>query len=526
MWKVIKENKDLDLPAHKVMVATVRCEEIAHEKLQALGKDEKWRKIEEASRGGAVPGFGKKVSAVLDRYVSEYDAEAGFFDEGVRVAKRNYLISEALEVIQPAYDSVVASHRMNALEKFKADLEGAGGSEDQEFAAVVRRCAETALVSFDGACADASVAQAASAWDLSKAREKLVRDTNAHAQSLRSQRLQQLKSNWKKRLDGAIAEPVSALLDSAPEDAWSSIRELVESETKKVTTGLAAALAGFEPTREEESAILTDVVKYSRTIVEKKAREETNQALIRMKDRFNNIFSHDEDSLPRVWGEEHNVRKITKSARVAALKMLAVIAALRLNPNGEEDGVEDALLTLVNDSDDDGSTRGGSTTSNPLASSTWPGIAPEDTLLTPAQCRSLWRQFRAETEYTISQALSAQEAKRHGNNWLPPPWAIAAMLVLGFNQLMTVLRNPIYLPIVFVGFLLAKAVWVQLDLQRHFQYGALPGLVSISTRFLPTVMETFNGLVAAGTAKPAEDAASFNSSRRSSQAKLSDDDDD
>jgi hypothetical protein len=327
-------------------------------------------------------------------------------------------------------------------------------------------------------------------------------------------------------LDGAIAEPVSALLDSAPEDAWSSIRELVESETKKVTTGLAAALAGFEPTREEESAILTDVVKYSRTIVEKKAREETNQALIRMKDRFNNIFSHDEDSLPRVWGEEHNVRKITKSARVAALKMLAVIAALRLNPNGEEDGVEDALLTLVNDSDDDGSTRGGSTTSNPLASSTWPGIAPEDTLLTPAQCRSLWRQFRAETEYTISQALSAQEAKRHGNNWLPPPWAIAAMLVLGFNELMTVLRNPLYLPIVFVAFLLAKAAWVQLDLQRHFQYGALPGLVSISTRFLPTVMETFNGLVAAGTAKPAEDAASFNSSRRSSQAKLSDDDDD
>ncbi|KAK4348093.1 hypothetical protein RND71_034432 [Anisodus tanguticus] len=36
IWKVIKENKDLDLPAHKVMVVTVRCEEIANQKFSSL----------------------------------------------------------------------------------------------------------------------------------------------------------------------------------------------------------------------------------------------------------------------------------------------------------------------------------------------------------------------------------------------------------------------------------------------------------------------------------------------------------
>nr|GLL37745.1 protein ROOT HAIR DEFECTIVE 3 homolog 2-like [Ipomoea trifida] len=44
IWRIIKENKDLDLPAHKVMVATVRCEEIFNENLTAvtslLEKDE------------------------------------------------------------------------------------------------------------------------------------------------------------------------------------------------------------------------------------------------------------------------------------------------------------------------------------------------------------------------------------------------------------------------------------------------------------------------------------------------------
>jgi len=40
IWKIIKENKDLDLPAHKVMVATVCCEEIAKEKVDLLTIDE------------------------------------------------------------------------------------------------------------------------------------------------------------------------------------------------------------------------------------------------------------------------------------------------------------------------------------------------------------------------------------------------------------------------------------------------------------------------------------------------------
>ena len=154
MWKVIKENKDLDLPAHKVMVATVRCEEIAHEKLQSLAKDDKWKKLEEASRGDfPVAGFGKKVSAMLEKYTSEYDLEAGYFDEGVRVAKRNYLVSEALEIIQPAYDAVISNHRINALQQFKKDLQPAADSKDREFASTVRQCSEAALSTFDQACA-------------------------------------------------------------------------------------------------------------------------------------------------------------------------------------------------------------------------------------------------------------------------------------------------------------------------------------------------------------------------------------
>jgi hypothetical protein len=35
-------------------------------------------------------------------------------------------------------------------------------------------------------------------------------------------------------------------------------------------------------------------------------------------------------------------------------------------------------------------------------------VSPGDVLISPVQCKSLWRQFQGETEYTITQAIAAQ----------------------------------------------------------------------------------------------------------------------
>ncbi|KAF5203554.1 hypothetical protein FRX31_006860, partial [Thalictrum thalictroides] len=37
-------------------------------------------------------------------------------------------------------------------------------------------------------------------------------------------------------------------------------------------------------------------------------------------------------------------------------------------------------------------------------------VSPNDVLITPVQCKFLWRQFKSETEYLVSQAISAQES--------------------------------------------------------------------------------------------------------------------
>ena len=43
------------------------------------------------------------------------------------------------------------------------------------------------------------------------------------------------------------------------------------------------------------------------------------------------------------------------------------------------------------------------------------------------------------------QAVATQEANRAASNRMPPIWAIATMVVLGWNEFFTALRNPLWL---------------------------------------------------------------------------------
>ncbi|THU51399.1 hypothetical protein C4D60_Mb06t30610 [Musa balbisiana] len=453
IWKVIRENKDLDLPAHKVMVATVRCEEIANEKLSHLTSDERWLELEEAVQSGPVSGFGKKLGSILDAYMSEC------IKEGSSMTMK---APSEFKLVHPTYQALLGHLRTKFLEKFKNDMEDALKSR-KGFASSVRECSQTSILEFDQGCADAAISQAD--WDTSRVREKLSRDIDAHAHS----------------------------------DTWASIRNLYKHEAENALSEFSSSLSGFELDKVAFDEKIMNLKEFARSVVEKKAREEAGKVLIRMKDRFSTVFSQDKDSMPRVWTGKEDVRKITKNARAEALKLLSVMAAIRLDEN--PDKIESTLLSTLMDAPIPQEMKP-VTSTDPLASSTWEEVSPSNTLITPVQCKSLWRQFKTETEYSVTQAISAQEAHKRGNSVLPPPWAILAIAILGFNELMVLLRNPLYLLVIFVVFLLFKALWVQLDVSSLFQNGLISGFLSLSTRFLPTVMDILRRLADEGQGQP------------------------
>ncbi len=66
------------------------------------------------------------------------------------------------------------------------------------------------------------------------------------------------------------------------------------------------------------------------------------------------------------------------------------------------------------------------------------------------------------------QAQATQEANRAASNKWPPFWAIAAMFILGFDEMMAVLYNPLWLILALFLFLFGKTV---------YQVGLMPLLI-------------------------------------------------
>ncbi|EMS50703.1 Protein ROOT HAIR DEFECTIVE 3-like protein 1 [Triticum urartu] len=514
----------------EVMVATVRCDEIANERFGCLTSDAEWLDLENDVQAGSVLSFGKKLGSIVEVHMEEYDKEAVYFDEAVRKSKRQLLESRILNLVQPAFQKNLSHLRTKALEKFKTGLNQSLES-GKGFAASVRETTESSLSEFNQGCAGVRLGSynpspdptlcgsfyalglsyllhVPADWDYSKTLEKVRRDIEDHALSVRESKLTELTNHAKEKLRKALVEPVESLFDAAGQTTWASIESLYKRETQAILPEVFKALSGFEMGSEFSEEMVSKLRDYGQSIVENKAKEEASKILMHMKERFTVVFSHDKDSMPRTWTGKEDVRAIAKEARSAALKLLSVLAVIRWDD--KPDRIENILISTLLDGSV-ASKSSSASSGDPLASTSWEEqkvelliprihhftkqlkqVHPKHTLITPAQCKSVWKQFQSETEFTITQAVSTQQAHRRGNGRLPPPWALVAMAVLGFDEIMMLLRNPIYVFLLFVGYLLVRALAVQLDIGREFQNGMVPGILSVSAKLLPTLQNLLN----------------------------------
>ncbi|PNX90065.1 protein root hair defective 3, partial [Trifolium pratense] len=174
-----------------------------------------------------------------------------------------------------------------------------------------------------------------------------------------------------KQLDKALPKPVESLFETGGKETWPSIRKLLKRETEAVVSKFSDCVAGFfleEKTVEKMKQSLRD---YARKLVENKAREEVGKVMYRMKDRFTIAFNCDKDLKPRVWTRRVDINAITRDARSVSLKLLADMAAIRLDETS--DNIERVLLLLITNNNAASSSRYSDAEFyvDSLASSTW-----------------------------------------------------------------------------------------------------------------------------------------------------------
>ncbi|XP_044508554.1 protein ROOT HAIR DEFECTIVE 3 homolog 2-like [Mangifera indica] len=417
IWKLIKENKDLNLPAHKVMVATFRCEEIANVKLCLLSDDKGRLALEEAIQVGPIPGFGKEAHTIIDTYLSDYDKETIYFDEAVRTRKRQDLESKAIHIFYRAYTVILDHLQSKGFDSFKISLEQLL-KDGEGFASAVRTCLQSCMLEFDQGCADAAIRLAN--WDASKVQEELLHDIHEHASSLLHAKLSEIKAKFEEKLTAGLTEPAKYLFAAGSEDTWASLRKLLGSVTEAAVLEYLNAISGFELDQATSDTMVQNLESSTRNLIKKVAREEAGKVLNRMKERFSTVFNHDSDSMRRVWPEV-DIKTAVKDAQTASLSVLSDRAVIRLDE--KPDMVKNLLFSSL---------MGG--TVDALASNTWEEVSPINVLKSPMECMSLWDQFKKETQYMVDQAISAQlEAQKGRKSWLSSLWVVAPLVSAFFG---------------------------------------------------------------------------------------------
>lgn len=99
------------------------------------------------------------------------------------------------------------------------------------------------------------------------------------------------------------------------------------------------------------------------------------------------MFGRDSESMPRTWAGKEDIRAITREARTGALRLLSVLAAVRLDDIDGPDTVAEALETLLEGQEgsmalhahsEGGSAAGAkeAPSRNALAGATWENVSP------------------------------------------------------------------------------------------------------------------------------------------------------
>jgi hypothetical protein len=612
IWDVIRAQKDLNLPAHKVMVAGVRCREIAADQLSAFESDQAWQALrreamvqgaevdggaaaEEQQQDGAtaaaassssalVPDFGARLQALAASCLAGYDAEAAYFDAGPRAERRDELRAKLAEVARPAFDAQVALAARKQASAFERALKVAA-ADARPFSEAAREARADALRGFDAdgrrACVPAPSSADASSQgggllptDLSPdaARTALASALDALVDRLKRQRLKDALHAAQRLAADGVAVPAVELLQSFPPLLWPRLHSSRDEALEAARKSLDEALKGVDLTEEEAAHADARLQASAEGKLRDLLREAALTRVARMRERFSASFSVDPDTrAPRSWRPRDDVPALAREARMAAARVLASLAVRRGADYVGGDSVERAVLamaaadcsaTAAGDREAaaralaaaaaSGQEGGGAaaadmvgsiemaalgsnghvpgtpaaslqgapgsalkpggggggasaaaaatpSASTPLGggvggydlatASAWPAgsvASPEDVLITPAEARTAWRELMASSALAVQQALTAQQASAAANRRGAPVWALIAILLLGWNELVAVLWNPLYLIIGVVVAAFGWQLYSELDVDAEMQRGLVPGLISIGGRLLPT----------------------------------------
>ncbi|KAJ2784518.1 Dynamin-like GTPase that mediates homotypic ER fusion [Coemansia javaensis] len=437
VWEKVVSNKDLDLPTQQELLAQYRCDEIA---AAALGP---FREALEPLRprvgaGEIVDGLGKAARGARAQALGSFDEQAARYHAGVYERKRAAFVqtldgelhSLALNQVKNALSWAgerFAGESHKALEAAAAAAGAEGGevAAEHSFSAVVGGVRQRVAAWFGAVVADLEIEDAA--WTLGPEIKHMNAMLDAATDKLRAAEMDRALEQLRQGAQDTLGETIGEQLGSPGAAMWASVMGGFDAASARADAQLQrrmdlAEVRDAAQRRQLEQRLHRGVWEDAVAAL----REETTDQMVLLKLRgaLEERFRYDDAGLPRVWRPSDDIDAQFGQARAAAQALLP-------------------LLTKID-------TSASRVLPDPIAAgagSFFPaGFAAERSLalISGSRARELAKRFGREADALYLEAKRAMVTTQNH----VPAWVLVLLVVLGWNEAMVILFNPLYLVLV------------------------------------------------------------------------------
>ncbi|KAG0301628.1 Dynamin-like GTPase that mediates homotypic ER fusion [Dissophora globulifera] len=318
----------------------------------------------------------------------------------------------------------------NAVSMFSTQLQLALKDDSAEFASVAAMANKEATDFFlRGAKA---IKLDETDWGYDEEQYQLEHDLQELTTAQREKELTKMQMILEKHLKKELDEPIKLALDKPGPGMWGRVITIYHRTIDDAEALLRKKARAFELNEKEQGELVVNLRRQGWVLMTMKVQEESVDGLILYKllSRFEDKFQRDEQGLPRVWKPEDDIDTPFRKARDETIELVSLYAWIdNLDPaTGHRFTLESS-----DDFDFDQSLH----------------------VLSETRQQELVTQFKRKVDASYVEAkrsVVATQAK-------VPHWVGVALLVLGWNEFMAVLTNPLYLSMTVVVGLPVAALW-------------------------------------------------------------------
>lgn len=491
VWETVRANKELDIPSQKEMLAHVRCEQIAHEASDVAEKAFAPLRASlfksDGSKPEPVPHLYEAMLAATNEATELYASSACRYAQSVADMKSLDLNTKLGADCKALFDAQATLVADDALSKFRRSVGTAqsGAKPWNQWGAVSEKARASALQSFDDSCEPGTLSpdvmppavnphpMAFTASSFKTARRRLDEALRQELERASKEVTASARSGCLKTFQDSFKPPLSTVLESADEDVWTRASEVANVAWEKTLKHAQVVYGpdGLALDGETLESSLEDELKpecYERAVKTCKDMIGTSgNFLLRMQKRFDDKFRFDERGVPRHFGPEEDLEALFIVAREHGEELAGLLSEVKLS------GVLTRLRPTARAVDED--------ITNPV-------IFEEHSQV------DLREKLRRQAGAVFKEAKRAQEASKITTKI--PMWLIGMLVILGWNEIMMVLRSPLLLLLTVI---VVPAVYVSYTMDAPTMLG--PAVQTFITPYVRMARDAMDEFV------PKDDAA-------------------